>query len=168
MGPSPTTFESAGDRLGDGRRIWTGAPLPPLPVIATALAGEWGESGSQIELTESRPSETLECVARPASLAGDGQAFALTVVGDSMWPRFRPGRLIAISPRSPVAVGDDALVRLRSDSAGGSAGTDLVLIKQLVKRTAAKVELRQYNPEGTFSVDTDQIDSIVKVLGQLV
>ena len=32
-------------------------------------------------------------------------------VGDSMWPRFLPGRPIALSPRSAVAIGDEVAVR---------------------------------------------------------
>ena len=53
-------------------------------------------------------------VERPSSLAGDSQAYAVTVVGESMWPRFRPGRKLLVSPAAPVAIGDDVLVRLVS------------------------------------------------------
>ena len=48
------------------------------------MAGEWGEAGSGIELLAIDPREVLERVARPESLAGDRDAYALTVVGDSM------------------------------------------------------------------------------------
>jgi phage repressor protein C with HTH and peptisase S24 domain len=54
----------------------------------------------------------------------------LTIVGDSMWPRFRPGRRIAVSVKAAVAVGDDVLVKLKS--ADSSSATVPVLIKELV------------------------------------
>ena len=53
-----------------------------------------------------------------SSLAGDSQAYAVAVVGESMWPRFRPGRKLLVSPAAPVAIGDDVLLRLISLSGG--------------------------------------------------
>ena len=150
--------------LADLSRGWFPSSLPPLPLVASSLAGEWGEAGSQVELTEIRPSVLLERLPRPASLAADAGAFALTVVGDSMWPRFRPGSRIAVSPRSPVAIGDDVLVRLKSDQ----AEAERVLIKQLVKRSAASVELRQFNPERSFAVNASDVDSILRIPGELI
>ena len=153
-----------GAGLADAGRGWAAAPLPPLPLVASSLAGEWGEAGSGIELAEIRPAEVLERVPRPASLASDAGAFALTVVGDSMWPRFRPGSRIAVAPRSPVAIGDDVLVRLKLED----AMRELVLIAQLVKRNAASVELRQFNPDLGFAVDAAEVDAILRIPGELI
>ena len=155
---------AAGGTVTDPVRGWVPASSPPLPLVASSLAGEWGDPGSQIELTGIRPGELLERLPRPVSLASDPDAFAVTVVGDSMWPRFRPGARIAVSPRSPVAIGDDVLVRLRR--ARGEGGT--VLIKQLVKRSTASLELRQFNPDQTFAVDGADVEAILKVLGELI
>ncbi|MFL6741241.1 MAG: helix-turn-helix transcriptional regulator [Sphingomicrobium sp.] len=154
---------AVGVGLADSRRGWASAALPSLPVVASGLAGEWGEPGSEIELTEIRPREVLERMARPVSLASDPDAFALTVVGDAMWPRFRPGARIAVAPRSPVAIGDDVLVRVRSPDAA-----DRVLIKQLIKRTASGLELRQFNPGRTFAVRTEEIEAILRIPGELI
>ena len=150
--------------LAERRPGWGAASLPPLPLVTSGLAGEWGEAGSRIELTEIRPAELLEPVPRPASLAADADAFAVTVVGDSMWPRFRPGSRIAVSPRAPVAIGDDVLVRLTA----AAADAQPVLIKQLVKRSAASVELRQFNPDLTFAVDAGEVEAILRVPGELI
>jgi hypothetical protein len=161
----PEMGRSAGSGgLADRRPRWGPASLPPLPLVASELAGEWGEAGSRIELTEIRPGELLEPVPRPVSLAADADAFAVTVVGDSMWPRFRPGSRIAVSPRAPVAIGDDVLVRLKT----ASGGAQQVLIKQLVKRTAASVELRQFNPDLTFAVDANEVAAILRIPGELI
>ena len=158
--PTPT-----GAQVGDVRSGgWRPAPISPLPLIATALAGSWGAPDDQIELTELRRGEILDHLPRPASLAGDPGAYALTIVGDSMWPRFRPGRRIAVSPKAPVAIGDDVVVALRSDQ---SRGATTALLKELVRRTASFVELRQFNPDVTFRVGISQITSIQRAMGEL-
>src|SRR3954451_7324157 len=128
-------------RVGDARGSgWTPARLPPLPLIATALAGEWGQPESQIELTEVLMNVMIDRIPRPASLAGDPRAFAMTIVGDSMWPRFRPGRRVAVSPKSAIAVGDDVLLILRTSDSSANSGQP-ALIKELVRRTREFVEL---------------------------
>lgn len=157
----------AGDFGGVGEaraRGWTPQGLPPLPLRETRLAGEWGEAGSGIEVMEVSSATEIDRLPRPQSLAGDAEAYAVTIVGDSMWPRFRPGRRLAVSPRSPVAIGDDVLVRVRQD--GAQAG--LVLLKELVRRTSAFLELRQFNPDLSFRVDTDEVESIEKVVGEVI
>jgi hypothetical protein len=145
------------------RRGWGDQAPRPLALRRSSLAGEWGEAGSGIEMMEIR-SDELDRVSRPQSLANDSDAYAITMVGDSMWPRFRPGRRLAVSPRSPVAIGDDVLVRLNAKRAGG----DLVLLKELVRRAATFLELRQFNPETSFRIETSEIESIEKVVGEVI
>lgn len=157
--PGPPAAEGVGDRPAG----WRPAPLPPLPLFATAMAGEWGGAGSRIELTDLNREVALGQVDRPSSLAGDPEAYALTIIGDSMWPRFRPGRRIAVSPRSPIAIGDDVVVIL----AGGSGSGQKLLIKELAKRSASAIELRQFNPDMHFGVAAEDIAAMHKVSGEL-
>ena len=155
-------ISSSAARVGDtGARPWAGAALPRLPLIASSLAGEW----DGVELTEIRHGELIDRLPRPPSLAGDADAYAVTIVGDSMLPRFRPGRRIAVSPRSPVAIGDDVLVGLRRRSEGGA---EPVLIKELVRRSADCLELRQFNPEIAVQVAAEEVTTIHKVVGELI
>lgn len=139
---------------------WLPAPLSPIPLHDTAMSGEWGAPGSGIELT--RLSDRIsDWLPRPVSLAGDGDAYAVTILGQSMWPRFRPGRRLLVSPAASIAVGDDVLLRLAARQE-----QELVLIKELVQRLAARVELRQFNPDATFSVKSAEVASIHKVVGE--
>jgi hypothetical protein len=156
-----TADASVSHRSGLG---WDPAQLLPLPQVTALGAGFWGTSDRAISLTELRPRELLGNLPRPASLACDESAYALAVVDDSMWPRFRPGRILAVSPKAPVVAGDDVLVKLRASVAAESVP---VLIKALAQRTATGVELRQFNPDATFIVPADDITSIDKVLGEL-
>jgi hypothetical protein len=82
-------------------------PLPGLPLYGSAVGGEYGEVEEHIELTELHLNEVLEWLARPAQLASDKDAYVLTIVGDSMSPRFKPGERVAVSPRASVSIGDD-------------------------------------------------------------
>jgi SOS-response transcriptional repressor LexA len=143
--------------------------LPPIPLLGSAMAMEAFDPERHIELTEVNASEVLDNVARPASLARDNEAYALTIVGDSMWPRFRPGRRVVVSPRAPVSIGDDVVVQLR-----GTQGDEeyrervaLVLIKELVKRTATHYELRQFNPDVTFQVPIERVVKMHRVVGEV-
>ena len=168
LGPEPRRSISPSGQIADARWAWTSAPLPPLPLVVSGLAGEWGQAGSRIELTEIRPGELIERIARPASLASDPDAYAVTVVGDSMWPRFRPGSRVAVSPRSPVRIGDDVVARLRPDAGAANDGSERVLLKQLVRRSATGFELRQFNPDLTFAVDAGEVEAILRVPGELI
>jgi phage repressor protein C with HTH and peptisase S24 domain len=109
--------------------------------------------------------ELVDRLPRPVSLANDHGAYAIVMLGDSMWPRFRPGRRVAVSPKAPVAIGDDVLVKLND---GGKRGRIRVLIKELVRRSGSGVELRQFSPDTTFHVPSADIADIEKVVGELV
>jgi SOS-response transcriptional repressor LexA len=152
-------------RLRDRRTGWGAPQLPPLSLIATASAGEWKDPADLIELTELRVGELVDRVARPASLANDPGAYAITIIGDSMWPRFRPGRRVVVSANAPIAVGDDVVVKLKN---GAGAATVHVLIKELVRSSTSGVELRQFNPDVTFTVAASDIGAIEKVIGELI
>jgi SOS-response transcriptional repressor LexA len=170
LGPQSRRPVSSGAaaHLGDRHRTWTPPPLQALPLVGSSLAGEWGEPGSRVELTEIRPRDLLDRLQRPVSLAGDPDAFALTVAGASMWPRFRPGARIAVSPRSPVMIGDDVVARLRPSPAIEQAGVEQVLIMHLARRAATSLELRQFNPDLVIQVDTQEVEALLKIAGELI
>jgi hypothetical protein len=169
VGPEPRRLASSlAPGFGDMSPAWTPAPVPPLPLIASGFGGEWGRAGSRIEITEIRPRDVLERLPRPPSLAHDPEAYALTIVSASMWPRFRPRSHVAVSPRSTVAVGDDVLVRVRSAAGTEHNGIERVLIMHLVKRTAKTFDLQQFNPDLTVQVDANEVDAILRIAGELI
>ena len=166
IGERPSADATPSGRLADPPgQTWGPAPVRPLTLFSSAFGGEWGEVGKGIDLIQISRGERLEAVARPASLAADPAAYAVTIPGDSMWPRYRPGRRIAVSPRSPVAIGDDVVVLLGSGA--GAHGRELALVKELVRRTAAFIELRQFNPDVRFQVELADVEAIQKVAGEL-
>lgn len=161
VGAGSGSVRSSAESVGESqRRDWRGASLPPLQLLSSTIGGGWGPQS--IEMMEVRFDKGIGSLARPASLASDPDAFAITVVGDSMWPRFRPGRNVAVSPRLPVSIGDDVLLCFK-DAAQGN-----VLLKELVRRAGDRVELRQFNPDIVFSVETSEIETIYKVAGEII
>lgn len=148
---------------------YSSGSLPAIPVVGSAIAVHAFDPELDIELTELDMAEVLDNVARPASLARDHEAYALTVVGDSMWPRFRPGRRVIVSPRSAVSIGDDVVVQLRGNHGGDELRerVSTVLIKELVRRSASFIELRQYNPDVTFRVEAERVAAIHRVIGEV-
>ena len=151
------------DRIGSS---WVAPQLTPLPLIASTLAGEWGDAKSHIELIELSTGEIIDRIPRPVSLAHDASAYAVTIVGDSMWPRFRPGRRVAVSPKAAAAIGDDVIVKLEDDTTEPSSIS--ALIGELVRRTTEVVELRQFNPDKVFSVEAASVAGLEKVVGELI
>jgi Peptidase S24-like len=166
LGPVHSEVRGAGPvGVRDIRKTFFGAePLAMLPLYGSAMGGEFGDLEEHIELTELHLHEVLDYLARPASLAGDKDAYALTIVGDSMSPRFKPGERVAVSPKAALAIGDDVIVQLRNGN-GEDERISMVLIKELVRRTASHVELRQYNPEVTFRVPIARVAALHKVRG---
>lgn len=158
---------SFGDRPFDEK--FRSGDLPAIPVLGSAIAVRSFDPERDIELTEVEMGDVLDHVARPASLARDGEAYALTVVGDSMWPRFRPGRRVIVSPRAPIEIGDDVIVQLRGTEGDPDfrERVTVVLVKELVRRTASYLELRQFNPDVTFKVETERVAKIHKVVGEV-
>jgi hypothetical protein len=147
--------------VSDSRRgPWRPAPMAPIPLHDAAMAGEWGAPRSRIELS-ALSNRIIDWLPRPVSLAGDGEAYAVAIPGQSMWPRFRPGRRLLVSPAAPVAIGDDVLLRLAPCQV-----QELVLIKELVQQSAGHVELRQFNPDVIFRVDSVDVASIHKIVGE--
>lgn len=158
----PVADEVEGEpALGDRNWGWKGAPLAPLPVVHCAEAGRWRE-GSLTAWQIDR-SRRLSLTPRPPSLAADGEAFALTVPGKVMAPRFRTGRTIAISPAMSVAPGEDVLVRLvGSDPSSGFRAIPGALGASL----AGTLQILQ--PGGAEDAITrEAIHSVIVIAGEL-
>jgi SOS-response transcriptional repressor LexA len=162
VGPNSPMATGLADARATG---WRSAPLAPIPLLATAFAGEWRGEGSGIEVISIDSSDPMCRIDRPPSLAGDRESYAVTVMGEAMWPRFRPGRRLLVSPASPVSIGDDVAVKLAD---GAEHRMSKVLIKELVGRSADFIELRQFNPDIHFHVDTAIISAIHKVVGEAI
>jgi hypothetical protein len=159
-----TEVAASGLSVKDVERAWRGLPRArPVPLLGSAMGGEW-DGDTTVEMTELHLSEVFDYLARPPSVEHDPRAYAITIVGDSMAPRFEPGERAIASPRASVSIGDDAIVQLRGEDSDRIA---LVLIKRIVRRTADFVELRQFNPHVNFRVPMARVAAIHRVMGRI-
>lgn len=157
---SPALHDVAGI-VGEDRSDFRAAELPPLPLVWSQCAEDWEPGISQIEVDKATVQDRLP---RPISLADDPGAYALIVPDDSMWPRFRRGRPIVVSPTAPIEPGDDVLVIVT----GGGAIRSRALIKELAGLSARSLQLRQFTPDRIFEVLPGKARSVHKVVGELI
>ncbi|NJB99411.1 MULTISPECIES: S24 family peptidase [Sphingomonas] len=144
--------------------IFGDEPLPPVPLVGSAIGGDFGSVEEHIELTELYYGQVLDYVSRPDFLAKDPQAYALRIVGESMVPALKPGHEVWVSPREGVGIGDTVIVQLRGGT-DQDQGVKMVLVKELVRRSSEYVELRQYNPPTMFRVEIARVAAMHKVKG---
>lgn len=106
------------------------APVNRIPVIGYAQAGD---SGYFDDAGYPAGAGWDELVFPGVS---DPHAYALEVSGDSMEPVLRDGDTVIVSPEAQIRRGDRVVVRTR----GGE-----VMVKQLARETATRIELTSIN-----------------------
>lgn len=111
----------------------------PLEVWASA---EGGEEGAMLITTG-----PIDYIPRPGGLPARG-AFAVYLIGDSMSPAYEHGDQLYINPLIPVRSGVDCLFIHEQED-----GTLLALAKRLVRPTADKWRVKQFNPPREFDLD---------------
>jgi phage repressor protein C with HTH and peptisase S24 domain len=67
----------------------------------------------------------------------DRNAYALEITGDALWPVYRDGTLIVVSPAAAIRRGDRVVVKTRAGE---------VLAKEFARKTAKVIELKSLNP----------------------
>jgi hypothetical protein len=155
--PPSLPMDGAGGVAEHGPRGWRGATPGPLRLHATEEAGAFDGLATMV-VGAAVGDVTLP---RPAKVADDCAAYAVTMAGNSMWPRFRPGRRLVVSPTPNFVAGDDVLVRVAGRS--GQA-----VIAELVAQERDGWTLRQFTPDRTVKVPAVQVETVEKVLGEVI
>jgi phage repressor protein C with HTH and peptisase S24 domain len=175
-GLDPTTFNPSKRRMPDGRARWPGteslakvleATGASLEAFANLVTGERVvESGVRgasrsiplIGMAQAGGDGFFDDGGYPVgggwdevSLpdVGDPNAYGLEISGDSMEPVYRDGDMVIVSPAAPIRRGDRVVVRTSRGEA---------MAKQLVRRSARRIELRSLNPEHPdYTFDLSQV-----------
>jgi phage repressor protein C with HTH and peptisase S24 domain len=139
------------------------------PVDALYSAERWPRDLRVLGMAECGPDgwslwngEVIEMTSRPPNLAGAMLAYAVYVVGSSMEPRYHSGELVYVHPGRPVDVGAYVLVQVKPKEDGDAPRA---VVKRLVRRSATKVMLEQFNPKKTIELKTADIISMHRVVG---
>jgi phage repressor protein C with HTH and peptisase S24 domain len=92
----------------------------------------------------------------PFPEVGDPHAYALEVSGDSMEPLYRDGDRVIVSPAASIRRGDRVVVRTVEGE---------VMVKQLIRQTARRIELASLNPAHQGRVlSAEEIAWIARIL----
>ncbi len=125
-------------------------PLQRIPVIGCAQAGSQGFFGDAGYPTGSGWDEIV------FPDIGDPHAYALEISGDSMEPLYRDGDTIIVSPTASLRRGDRVVVKTINGE---------VMVKELQRSTAHRVELLSLNPEHeSRTLSIDEISWIARVV----
>lgn len=142
-----------------------------IPVLGTAEGAvePVDEDGhpALVESMELLVGEVIERKARPTSLTGRREIYALYISGDSMAPRFEQGELVYVDPKRPPSIGDDVIVQLRDGTGGEHADPDAVvrvLVKRLARKRPDAWEFEQFNPALRFTLPAKAIARIHRIM----
>lgn len=135
-----------------------------VPIYGTALGADEIVNGEAIEQTTLNRAEVIEYKRRPPLLDGRSDVYGLYVQGSSMHPRFRDGDTVFVESRKRPAVGDDAVIYLRTPDEADGERPSCVLIKTIVRKTASYVELEQYSPAFAFRIPMERVERMDRVL----
>ena len=104
--------------------------------------------------------QVVDYVRRPPGVASAVNVYALYIVGESMRPRYEPGQLVYVNPDRPPSIGNDVVIEMTADD--GEVGR--CQIKNLIRRTATKVVVQQYNPSREIEIPAARIKRLSRVL----
>lgn len=141
-----------------------------VPIYGTALGCEAsydkaeGSGRVRVEQATLDQAEVLGYLRRPPALEGRGDVYGIYIAGESMFPRFSDGEPQFVDPRRPPSIGDDVVVHLKvpDDHEGERVGA--VLIKRLKRRTAAFIELEQFNPPLCFRIEANRVEAMHRII----
>lgn len=131
----------------------TGDMPRDVPIMGNAYGGDEADFCFTGQITD--------YARRPPRIERDSTVFGIYVSGNSMSPRFTEGELVYASSARPAAIGDYVIVELKPKREGDDT---LGYIKQLTKRTASKLIVRQLSPEKTIEFDLKRVKAVHRVI----
>ncbi len=126
-----------------------------VPVFGTAQAGSAGSFHLNML------GGPIDWARRPPGLAGVEGVFAIRVEGDSMAPWRQPGELVFIHHNRPAVPGCHVIAEIWSPEPGQPPRA---FLKRLLRRTATRVELEQYNPPAIIEFEAERVGRLHRVI----
>ena len=126
-----------------------------VPVFGSAQAGS--EGSFHLNMLGG----PIDWARRPPGLIGVEGVFAIYVEGDSMVPWRQPGELVFIHHNRPSVPGCHVIAEIWSPEPGQPPRA---FLKRLVRRTATRVELEQYNPPAIIEFEAERVGRLHRVI----
>jgi phage repressor protein C with HTH and peptisase S24 domain len=183
-GLDPTTFNRSKRVTGEGKPRWpstesvakvldaVGAPLERLTELITGNAAAPRRSAAAVQrripligLAQAGAEGYFDDAGYPVGgswdeidlpSVADPHAYAVEISGDSMEPVYRDGDIVIVSPAAPTRRGDRVCVRTNDGE---------VMAKELVRRSARRIELASLNPAfPDRGFDIDEVTWIARII----
>ena len=136
-----------------------------VPIWGASIGATSIPEGDCVELTALNTGDIIGYEKRPVILNGRGDVYGLYVQGSSMSPRHEEGDTLYVDPKRTPKVGDDVIVYLRvNGESDDGERSSMVLVKRLVRTTAAYIELEQFTPAITFRLDRQRVLRVERVI----
>lgn len=136
-------------------RAVTHVPLSrDIPVYGTAQAGPEGSFLLNM-------GDPIDWARRPPNLIDVAGIFAIYVEGDSMAPWRQPGDLVFVHDGRPAAPGCHVIAEVWSPARGQPPRA---FLKRLLRRTANRIELEQYNPPAVIELAAECVGRLYRVM----
>lgn len=134
----------------------------PNAVVGSKLSGEnvkipvYGQAVGGVDGEFIMNGSVLFDVLAPPSLAGISGAYAVSVSGDSMYPRYEDGEICFVDPKRRVKKGDYVIVQVQTEE----EGPILAYVKKFVRHNAEELVLEQFNPAKEIRFPSRQVASV--------
>ncbi|WEX76185.1 helix-turn-helix transcriptional regulator [Sinorhizobium numidicum] len=135
----PPNAEVRANIIGEGEKI---------PVFGQAVGGVDGEFLMN--------GNVLYEVMAPPILSDKSGAYAVSVSGDSMYPRYEDGEVCFVDPSRRVKKGDYVIAQIRLEE----GGAPLAYVKKFVRHNSAELVLEQFNPPKELRFEAQTVDSV--------
>lgn len=135
----PPNAEVRNKVIGQGKNI---------PVFGQAVGGVDGEFLMN--------GNVLYEVMAPPILSDISGAYAVSVSGDSMSPRYEDGEVCFVDPRRTVRRGDYVIAQIRLEEEGPL----LAYVKKFVRHNTSELVLEQFNPPKELRFDAQTVHSV--------
>lgn len=147
------TGATMSDFLGlSGDDLSTSKNIPTVPVIGYAQAGTQGffdDAGYPA-------GDGWDQIQFPGLDHFQGRVYSLEISGSSMEPLYRAGDRLIVAPGAAVRRGDRVVIKTLSGE---------VMVKELARQTASRIELKSINPQfDNLSYSMTEISWIARVV----
>lgn len=165
MGVADAAHPGLSAVLADRRKGWLGERRAQLPLYR-ALAMEPLMLGMVRVPAFCLTDDRLGSIDRPSSMQAMADCYAFSLPVGNMWPRYRQGRRLIVTPALAPALGDDLLITIAARPSSGAE--PLRVVAELVWQDVDAVRLRYFSPGVEFTLERSWIGKMERIAGEAI
>ncbi|MEY9780837.1 phage repressor protein C with HTH and peptisase S24 domain [Sinorhizobium fredii] len=157
--------------MGDPAGAETGEPIPiPKPAevdlpnaeVGAKVVGKgkkipvFGQAVGGVDGEFLMNGTVLDEVLAPPILSDISGAYAVSISGDSMSPRYEDGEVCFVDPSRRVKRGDYVIAQIRLEE----GGAPLAYVKKFIRHNSSELVLEQFNPQKELRFEAHTVHSV--------